>query len=523
VYNIVIADDDEIQLQGMCCAFPWDQLDIRVVAGVDDGDKALLAAKEYKADILLTDIKMSNLDGLSLTERIRKECGGVHVVLMSAYDDFRYAQRALRLGVDDYLLKPIDLDQLRETMKQIVHQKNEKKRREESERQNKRLQDMASEDEGILEETFFQNVLNQKYSIETCRKLEAPYRSSRHQEWVVMEAIFDDKRDQDEKLQMIKKVSQERNYQCIHSFGNNLICCHGEKDKLMEDIHKLREECRARIKTVDPQATISFIIGPTVSELYYLGLSCEKIFQIRDFQFIEGKNVNLTEKDLDKYFNQRHTINKTLIEYLAKLVMIGNTDMLPAYIDKLKTNLKCAGSESIVMFSFSLSSILGELHRVQVLEKTINEQFDELYCRILKQTTLDEAMALLETELIKLARQARPQKSISAEQSIQKACDYIERNFCNSRLRMKDVAVEVGLSQNYFSTVFTEVTGESFTDYLIKRRMKEAQLLLLNSDDKIQEIGYQIGYENPAYFSATFKKFVGVSISKYKEMIKAPE
>ena len=80
--------------------------------------------------------------------------------------------------------------------------------------------------------------------------------------------------------------------------------------------------------------------------------------------------------------------------------------------------------------------------------------------------------------------------------------------------------MEVGLSQSYFSAVFTEVTGESFTDYLIERRMKEAQLLLMNSDYKIQEIGYKAGYDNPAYFSAAFKKFTGVSVSRYKDMIK---
>lgn len=522
MYKIIIADDDEIQLQGMSYAFPWEELNIEVVAGVNDGDKAFQVAKECRADILLTDIKMTNMDGLSLTERILKECPGVHVVLMSAYDDFQYAQKALRLGVKDYLLKPVDLNRLRETMKQIVSQKNEKKRWENIQRENRRFQDVVSEDEGILEESFFQNVLSQKYSIEACRRLEEPYINGENQEWAAIEAVVSDKHNQSEKLNIIKLMSKDKGYKYIHSFNNHLICCHGKKGELMEEIAQFSKECRIRIKELDPRSAISFIIGPVVSELYYLGLSCEKVFQIREFQFIEGRDTDLTEKDLDKYFNRSQTINKTLITYIAKLVMTGNTDMLSDYIEKLKINLKCAGSDSAIMFSFSLSAILGELHRSPVLAETLDEQFDELYLRILKQKTLDEAMALLEVELKKAAKRVGPQRNISVEQSIIDACEYIDKNFHNSRLRISDVAKEVGLSQNYFSTVFTELIGENFTSYLIKRRMKEAQFLLLNSNYKIQEIGYRAGYDNPAYFSATFKKFVGVNVSKYREMIKAP-
>ena len=92
--------------------------------------------------------------------------------------------------------------------------------------------------------------------------------------------------------------------------------------------------------------------------------------------------------------------------------------------------------------------------------------------------------------------------------------------FSDENAAQPDVYKRQGLSPNYFSSVFTEVTGESFTDYLIGRRMKEAQLLLTNSDYKIQEIGYMSGYDNPAYFSAAFKKYTGVSVSQYKKMIK---
>lgn len=519
MYRLVIADDDEIQLQGMCCAFPWEDLGIEVVAGVDDGDKALFEVVEKKADILLTDIKMSNMDGLELTEKIREQCPDTRVVIMSAYDDFQFAQKALRLGVDDYLLKPVDLEQMRETMRQIVYQKDEKKRVEQIQRRS-RLEEMVVEDEEILEETFFQNVLNQKYARNICRKLEEPYRQTAQQKWFIIEALFDDSKGQEEKRSILQRSSRARGYKYIYNLGHHLFCCLGKEETAGDEVLLFEEECRTQIKSLDSSASISFIAGPYVSELYYLSLSYEKVRQICSYQFSEGKDRNLSEKDLDKYFDQNHTVNKSLVEYLAKLVEMGYTDMLPEYTERLKNNLRYTGSESLLMLSFSLSSILGELRRIPQLKEMPGDELDEIYYKIIKQKTLDEAMELLENELRRLSELVKETDCMTVEQSVQKACEYIEEHFTEPELRIGKAALFVGLSQNYFSTVFTEVTGESFTDYLIKRRMKEAQMLLMNPDYKIQEIGYMVGYDNPAYFSAAFKKFTGVSVSQYRKMIK---
>lgn len=520
MYKLVIADDDEIQLQGMCCAFPWEELDIEVAAGVDDGDKALKAAVEKQADILLTDIKMSNMDGLKLTEQIRMLCPDTRVVIMSAYDDFQFAQKALRLGVDDYLLKPIDLQQMRETMRQIVYQKEEQKRNGQLQKRSSRLEEMVMEDEEILEETFFQNVLNQKYTRVVCSKMEEPYLKSTGQKWLVVEALFDPSEKEDEYRKILGDTGRERGFIYIHSFGHHLFCCLCGEETAEQEVYSFEETCRSRMKAVDAGVPVTFIAGPAVSELYYLSLSYEKIRQICSYQFSEGKDKNLSEKDLDKYFDQNHTVNKSLVEYLAKLVMTGYTDMLHEYIGRLKNNLRDTGSDSILMLSFSVSSILGEIRRMPQFKEEQGEELDALYYRIIKQKTLDDAMELLEAELIKLAENVKENDPASAEQSILNACEYIEEHFADPGLRIGDAAAYAGLSQNYFSTVFTEVTGESFTDYLIKRRMKEAQILLMNPEYKIQEIGYMTGYDNPAYFSAAFKKFTGVSVSQYKKMIK---
>ncbi|NCB37056.1 MAG: response regulator, partial [Clostridia bacterium] len=120
MYNLMIVDDDEILLEGLGTAFDWAALNVRVTATATDGLSALAEMRRQPCDILITDIKMGRMDGLELTRQVREEFPAARVVIMSAYEEFAYAQQAVRMSVDDYLLKPIDLDQLSEIIRKIV-------------------------------------------------------------------------------------------------------------------------------------------------------------------------------------------------------------------------------------------------------------------------------------------------------------------------------------------------------------------------------------------------------------------
>lgn len=117
--NLIIVDDDETLLEGLSTAVDWETLGYRVSGTARNGKEALQVLETRSCDVLLTDIRMGQMDGLRLTEEISKRFADVRVVIMSAYDDFRYAQQAIRLGVDDYLLKPIDIKQLHAVMNKL--------------------------------------------------------------------------------------------------------------------------------------------------------------------------------------------------------------------------------------------------------------------------------------------------------------------------------------------------------------------------------------------------------------------
>ena len=511
MYKIVIADDDAILLKGISTAFDWENLGIQVVASVDDGDKALAAVEETQADIILTDIKMTNMDGLELAEKLKEKYPEVHVVIMSAYDDFEFARRALRLEVNDYLLKPVELEQLSEIMKHIVHKKNQKR----SSLQVEKIVSMQGE---ALAETFFQNLISNRYDREMYQQLEPLYIKGEYC-WTVIEIILDSGEKMSVGIDMLSDIMKAYGYPLISVFDRYYVCCFGLKEEISNHVKDLKRECRMAIKQILPDETLSFLNGTIVDEAFYLSLSYEKILQIREYQYSAGKEADLSERDLDRYFNKNKAINKTRIEYLAKLVLLGSGEAIPECMEKIKENLRRAGSHSIIMFSLSLSYLLGALGKDSRLTGWGKEELDKIYSKAIMQKTLDSAIQVLKEDLLELSDKITVYRPYTNEQLVYKACSYIDKHYNNPKLRVTDVAGEVGLSPNYLSTIFTEVMGENFTDYLLKKRMRESQILLLNSNYTSQDIGYMVGYENAAYFSATFKKFVGVSITQYREMV----
>lgn len=139
---------------------------------------------------------------------------------------------------------------------------------------------------------------------------------------------------------------------------------------------------------------------------------------------------------------------------------------------------------------------------------------------ILLEPTLRDGVNFLQENLVIRAEHRSIQKDISNKQVVINAVKYIEENYNNPELRMTNVAKFVGLSKSYFSIVFKTIKGKSFTDYLIDIRINKARYLLENTNQRGYQVSYMVGYNNPTYFSSTFKKYTGESPSEYVKRIR---
>ena len=367
MYNLILVDDDEILLEGLGTAFDWAQLGIQVVATATDGIFALAEMRRLPCDILITDIKMGRMDGLELTKQVRNEFPATRVVIMSAYEEFAYAQQAVRMAVEDYLLKPIDLDQLTEIIQKIV-------------------QSLASE--------------------------------------------------------------------------------------------------RAHCETVEG-------MHRTLNDL--------------------------GDHTVEEYFRASGLLNTGLVEHLSKAVAFGNDRKTAEDIQLLRTHLMEVSGGSFVFLMTTISILITKLMESNVLSETEQAQLKTMQHNALIMPSLDEAMRETEETLTQIALQIAERTGGGREQLIAQACRYIDEHYSASALRIRDVADAVGLSSSYLSSLFSKCVHESFTDYLVRRRMMEAQNLLSNTDLRTYEVAYRVGCDNPTYFSTMFKNFTGMTVSKYRE------
>ena len=367
MYKLMIVDDDEILLEGLGTAFDWAALGVQVTATATDGLSALAEMRAQPCDILITDIKMGRMDGLELTRQVREEFPATRVVIMSAYEEFAYAQQAVRMAVEDYLLKPIELEQLTEIIRKIV-------------------QSLDSERE------------------------------------------------------------------------------HSEK---VEGMHRTL--------------------------------------------------VDLGDHTVDEVFRASGLLNTGLVEHLSRAVALGNDRKTMEDIQLLRVHLREVSGGSFIFLMTTISILVSRLMESNALNEAEQEQLKTMQHNALTKPTLEEALQETEETLTQIALQIAERMGGGTEQLIAQACRYIDEHYAESALRIRDVADAVGLSPSYLSSLFGKYVHESFTDYLVRRRMMEAQNLLSNTDLRTYEVAYQVGCDNPAYFSTMFKNFTGLTVSKYRE------
>ena len=227
--------------------------------------------------------------------------------------------------------------------------------------------------------------------------------------------------------------------------------------------------------------------------------------------------VDLGDHTVDEVFRASGLLNTGLVEHLSRAVALGNDRKTMEDIQLLRVHLREVSGGSFIFLMTTISILVSRLMESNALNEAEQEQLKTMQHNALTKPTLEEALQETEETLTQIALQIAERMGGGTEQLIAQACRYIDEHYAESALRIRDVADAVGLSPSYLSSLFGKYVHESFTDYLVRRRMMEAQNLLSNTDLRTYEVAYQVGCDNPAYFSTLFKNFTGLTVSKYRE------
>jgi two-component system response regulator YesN len=517
-YSLIISDDDEILLAGLLSLIKWDEMDIEVVASATNGVDALEYVKKFRPTMLLTDIKMPLMNGVELMKEVKKVSSQTIIVVISAYDDFSYAKSAIQNGASDYILKPIDIEKLSEAIKNLLKDAQEKSQLVEK---LDKLESIENELEQSGIKEMFDAALFRKYSnqqfVKTFENLLNRYKYENYQVLLLRNHLTFE-----EYSKINTMLSECFSLRCVgisEFMRLYIVICSNKKDfnQLREDIKEYSIK-RCGIK-------ISFSCGTIVTNIYDLFNSNNeaKILDELGYDEYEGEDL-ISENMFKENFQVSRRIAYALADKIYETLMKGDMDLLHDYFNRYEEALKACGENASNILIYNVNGVFykitKEFDSININLRTLCNTESEVSFVILEKPTFKERLISFRKYIDMIADYYQGTLLGSHEESIRRSCTFIDENYSNSNLSLCDVADYVGMSKNYFSTLFGEIMKKTYSEYLTERRIREAQRLLMNTKLKNYEIANRVGFENPTYFSFAFKKVLGVTPSKYVKMIK---
>ena len=537
--KIFLAEDEVIVRETIKRMIPWEDLGFELVGEAADGEMALPLLIRQQPDLLIIDIKMPFMDGLTLAKLTKKEIPGLKVVILSGYDDFNYAKQAINIGVEDYLLKPITKNALIERLTEIrgkyEHERTQKEYYEKFHREMQAYEKNSSRD-------FFEALVSRSMDM-----MELYKRAEKLGLDIVAEAynilIFTINCNEDfsgqregyssweaESLEMLENFFAGHPFAML--FRSNIfsyaVLIKGDKENIEENTRLCIEELRKILNRRGDRRQWFVAAGQPVERLSQIQKSYHSASRAFSQRYLYDENI--------LYYNEMESMEKQAGDGNAYLQKVDVNALNPAILQKFLSNGLLEETENFVKDYFRaigqepLESLVFRSYVTLNVRFSVISFLKELGCDtgILEsensEETLTESGKSLESavayaeKVISQALTLRDQNSGNKNKSILKsAIDFIDSNYMEEDISLNKAANAANVSANHFSALFSQNMGQTFIEYLTSLRMNKAKEYLRCTGMRSSEIAGRVGYKDAHYFSYLFKKTQGMTPSDYRK------
>ncbi len=537
MYKVLIIDDESIIRKGIKNIINWKQLDCEVCADASDGIEGIELIRKYLPEIIITDIRMPGLDGLSMIKQVKSIVPNTKIIILTGYRDFDYVQEAIKCGAFDFLLKPSKIEELTAVLTRAVNEINDQKIRHMEIDQFKVLFEQSIP---ILREKLLYDVI---YGLNTneneiTEKMKLFNISIRNFVLVVMENDYDEKSNSsqyDKHLYQFGIVSSfeeifAEKYEVLSIMLNSsrVGFIIQKQDRVPLDIEEVSEKCSYLQEVINNGFGFTVTIavssnGVTAIELPEKLKECLGSLEYKSYM---GNNSIIQYSDLNSFF--RYEDYSTLDKYQKQLlesIKSGNEDLvrvstqnIARYVTTNKININYMKN-----FYYTTLSSINNI-RISVSAAELDKKHEEgkdiasLLKLIEKSESAEELNSLLEDVAIRIAAKVNSFNNRSIKLILRKAIDYIQEHY-SEPVTLNEVAENIYVSTFYISRMFKKELGKSFVDYLNDVRVEKAKELLKDIKYKTYEVAEIVGISDPHYFSKLFKKYSGMTPSEYRETI----
>ncbi|MGG7141976.1 response regulator transcription factor [Clostridium nigeriense] len=505
--KVLIIDDEPYVREGLKHIIDWSENGFEICGEAQDGDEGYNKILELNPDIVLLDIQMPGKLGLDILKDIREKGIKGRFIIISGYSNFKYAQQAIKYGVKDYLLKPIDEDELLDIALKL---------KDEIEEENKSKDNIEKNKVALRQYVLGQLILNNNTN-----------------EYGEIKKALNNSTFQ---VALISNSLNQNNFENILKIENLILENIEEKENI--DIIKLGDRLALVIRNMNVNYTYKILtnlkerldkalggnnfiaLGEEVDNINDLYLSYRNSKKLTNNKFLFNRlevasSLQVNTKNIDLDLSE-----KEILENAYTYVEIGQEEKITESINMLENLIRAKSyneNESKVLITKSLLDFEDKIKKDYNLSAKDINIGENIIDKIYKEDNLQDITQILLEGLSNISKEISINSNNS---SIKRIVKYIETNYYKD-LKLETLAEIFNYNSAYLGKIFKSYTGESFNTYLDKLRIEEGKKLLVEKNLKVYEVCKLIGYKNIDYFHSKFKKYVGVSPLNYKKQKEA--
>lgn len=533
--KIFLVEDEFVVREGIKNNIDWAKEGFIFIGEAADGELAFPLIQAEQPDIIITDIKMPFMNGLDLSRLVIKALPQSKIIILSGHEEFSYAQEAIKIGVTEYLLKPIKGAELVKTVKRIAKQIiAEREERENYERYKREMEENETE----IKRRLFNEMVSGTLSIAKILERGKEYSlelSAKFYQILLFKYSINNKDEiySNEILELEKEVnSLNSRYDNIIMFDRAIegvaFLIKGDSS---EHLDTTREAFISRLKEImSKYSQVRFFggIGTRVDRLTILSQSYENAARAFSYRFI-FKNNDIITSDQILSFRQQNSDETVLSELELEALDLkkadaflksGEAEEITYFIEEFLKSIVSASEKSFLFKQYIIMNIyftvVAFLKEIGSPDITIEEPFKGL--EGIKKMYYDNQRAkdyIFRIFTVAIERRDALRNK-RYHRIIDQAKEYINEHFADEEISLNETAAYVNLSPSHFSSVFSRETGKSFIRYLTDLRMSKAREMLKCTDMRCSDISLAVGYKDSHYFSYLFKKSHNCSPMQYR-------
>lgn len=493
MYTVFIADDEGKVIHGLINRIQWDRLDAAVVGFSKNGREAEEKILALKPNIVITDIFMPGQTGLQLMEKLKGKCDAVYIIF-SAYSEFEYAREALQMDVVDYLIKPVNISEIEETIKKAAEKYRRRKGTNFQSEEEYLLANLLSGNSSLSDEKIFGSF--ESFFIIQLKLIRTPGPvdtiAARIRTWTVMEG----------QLFLLKENAKLTLIIAQRDGGLAM----GARKRIIHNLKLLRSE---------------------FDDVFYWGLGC-----IVDSPAELPKSLLAAEEMQEYCAFSLSQIDGTPGEYLLSasaparikeaenlLLIVVEADEVRSILQQVKEDIQLQNNSANIMkaqaidFAYRLRIQFEQSY--ETIAAASLDWDSRIMSPLLSAPNLDSMFDIISNFVSCLREYAAAHKDGCSQRHIARIKQYI-LDHLGCSINLNDLAAEINRNPSYISCIFKQETGQNLFDYITLERLKRAKYLLRNTDLKILDIARECGFEDQSYFSQVFKKHTGSTAGSYR-------